>query len=356
MTTTLPDGGPASVDDRDRLDAFLAARRRGVDWLLARLRPDGALGDPADGYKTYRALWALGLAGEVEAAHRVAGWYRRNALLPDGRIGGAFRIQLDGWAYRDSAMIVGGQLIGDYDLGIGLLPELRRSQDLVSGGFANDRSADGGYSDDMDIPYACGPGFAMLACGDIEGARTVARFLRTIRDAQPDLPDRFYAFWSRSRQRPIVPADSDFKPHMVVDNHADRMQRWTIGGIAAGFLCRLFLADPDPGHIQLARDYQAFSMAATDAQFKYPSVCKSSWGSSLLYQVTGEATYRDWTLRMGDWYVAQQEPDGRWHPWVEETEGDVIEITLEFVMHLDTLIGALVSRGGLEPGGSRSPR
>ena len=175
MTTTLPEGGPASAEDRDRLDAFLAARRRGVDWLLARLRPDGALGDPADGYKTYRALWALGLAGEVEAAHRVAGWYRRNALLADGRIGGPFRTQLDGWAYRDSAMIVGGQLIGAYDLGIALLPELRRSQDPVSGGFANDRTADGSLSDDMDIPYACGPGFALLACGDMDGARTVAR-------------------------------------------------------------------------------------------------------------------------------------------------------------------------------------
>jgi hypothetical protein len=349
MTTQVP-AATASAEDRDRLDAYLAARRRGVDWLLARLRPDGALGDPADGYKTYRALWGLGLAGEVEAANRVAGWYRRNALLPGGRIGGPFRTQLDGWAYRDSAMIVGGQLIGAYDLGIGLLPELRRSQDPVSGGFANDRLPDGGYSDDMDIPYACGPGFAMLACGDIEGARTVAAFLRRIRDAQEELPERFHAFWSRTRQAPITPVDPDFLPHMVVDNDADRMQRWTIGGIGAGFLCRLYLADPDPAHLELARDYQAFSMAATDAQFKYPSVCKSSWGSSLLYQLTGDEAYRAWTLRMGDWYVAGQEPDGRWHPWVEQTEGDVIEITLEFVMHLDTLIGALVSRGGFARG------
>jgi hypothetical protein len=348
MTTPITPAPPASAEDRDRLDAYLAARRRGTDWLLARLRPDGALGDPADGYKTYRALWALGLAGEVEAANRVAGWYRRNALLPHGSIGGPFRTQLDGWAYRDSAMIVGGQLIGAYDLGIGLLPELRRSQDPASGGFANDRLSDGTDSDDMDIPYASGPGFAMLACGDIAGARTVAAFLRRIRDAQTELPDRFFAFWSRSRQRPIVPSDPDFLPHMVVDNTADRMQRWTIGGISAGFLCRLYLAEPDPAYLVLARDYQAFSMAATDAQFKYPSVCKSSWGSSLLYQVTGEHAYRDWTMRMGDWYVAGQEPDGRWHPWVEETEGDVIEITLEFVMHLDTLIAGLVSRGGFE--------
>jgi hypothetical protein len=47
---------------------------------------------------------------------------------------------------------------------------------------------------------------------------------------------------------------------------------------------------------------------------------------------------------MGDWYLERQEPDGRWHPLVERTLGDVIEISLEFVMHLDTLIGALSSR------------
>ena len=94
----------------------------------------------------------------------------------------------------------------------------------------------------------------------------------------------------------------------------------------------------------LARRYQAFSTAATDAQFKYPAVCKSSWGSSLLWQVTGDPVYREWTLRMGDWYVDTQEPDGRWHPLVERTEADVIEVTLEFVMHLDTLIGALAAR------------
>jgi hypothetical protein len=47
---------------------------------------------------------------------------------------------------------------------------------------------------------------------------------------------------------------------------------------------------------------------------------------------------------MGDWYVDTQESDGWWHPLVEASLGDVIEITLEFVMHLDTLIGALASR------------
>jgi hypothetical protein len=164
-------------------------------------------------------------------------------------------------------------------------------------------------------------------------------------DQQPDPEHRQYVAWSRARERLITEADPEFNAEtMLVDNAMGTSQYWFWGGIAAAFLCRLWLADPDPAHVALARRYQAFSIAATDAQFDYPAVCKSSWGASLLWQVTGEEPYRDWTLRMGDWYVETQEAEGWWHPLVEQTLGDVIEITLEFVMHLDTLISALGSR------------
>ena len=76
-------------------------------------------------------------------------------------------------------------------------------------------------------------------------------------------------------------------------------------------------------------------MAATEAQFSYPSACKSSWGAALLYQITGERQYLDWLGRFARWYLDAQEPEGFWHPWVEETSGDVIDITLEYVCTSD---------------------
>lgn len=317
--------------------------RKATDWILDQQDPSGVIGDPAYGYKYYRGPWALALMGEQAAALSLCRWIRLN-LARGGRIEGEMRLLDDGWAYRDSALIVGAHMLHQYDLSLGLIDSMIAWQDPISGGFANDRRVDGSGSDEMDIPYAAGPGFALLATGRLQEARRVASFLETVYEAQSELPERFYCFWSRTEQQPILESSPAFQQRFVVESQSDRMQRWTIGGIAAAFLGRLYLAEPKPAYLDLARRYQQFSMASTEAQFKYPSVCKSSWGAAILYQITGEAQYRSWLHRMARWYADTQEADGWWHPWVENTSADVIEITLEFIMHTRVLAGALLTR------------
>jgi hypothetical protein len=328
----------------DRLQAYHAAREKGLAWLLAHVNADGSVGDPSQGFHFYRAPWTFVVTGQTQAATAICGWIRRNMLQPDGTIGGPYRVFDDAYAYRDATLIIGAHLAQQYDLSYGLLPTLLTWQDPVSGGFACDRTPDCGMSDHMDIPYTCGGGFACLQMGRLDEARRVYGFLERLYDAQRALPDRFFFTWSRMEQAPITSFPLDHQTTYVVDNRHPRRQRWTIGGIAAGFLCRLYMADPRPEYVELARNYQHFSMSATPGQFNWSHVCKSSWGSSLLYQLTGEQQYLEWTYRMGDWYVETQEPDGRWHWPNYSTLGSHIELGLEFVMHLDTLIGALASR------------
>ena len=344
---TAPTAPPSAL--ADRLAAYRAARERGTRWLLGHMNGDGSIGDPSTGFSYYRAPWTFSVVGETEAASAISGWIRRNLVTPDGRIDGPFRV-FDEWAiYRDATLVVGAHAAMQYDLSLGLWPGLLAIRDDASGIWPHDRLPGAGeprYSDVLDVTAGgAGVGFAALAVGDLAAARGVAGLLARMWDEQPDPERRQYVAWSRTRQRLITEADPEFNAEtMLVDNALGASQYWFWGGIAAAFLCRLYLADRNPTHLDLARRYQAFSMAATDAQFDYPAVCKSSWGASLLWQVTGEPEYRDWTLRMGDWYVDTQEPEGWWHPLVEQTLGDVIEITLEFVMHLDTLIGGLSSR------------
>lgn len=351
---TAPSAPAPSAELRERIAAYRDARDRGVRWLLARLNPDGSIGDPTTGFSYYRAPWTFTVVGETEAATAISAWIRRNLVTPDGRIDGPYRV-FDEWStYRDATLVVGAQAALQYDLSFGVWSGILAVRDPASGIFATDRLPGGGFtagfgtSDALDVTGGgAGVGFAALAVGDLATARGIAAFLERLWDAQPAPLERQYVAWSRTRQAPITEADPDFNAEtMLVDNRLDASQYWFWGGICAAFLSRLYLADPRAAYLDLARRYQAFSMSATDAQFTYPAVCKSSWGSSLLWQLTGETQYRDWAIRMGDWYLAGQEAAGWWHPLVESNEGDAIEVTLEFVMHLDTLIGALSARPG----------
>jgi hypothetical protein len=333
-----------ATSKQQKIARYKEVRDHGAAWLLSNMNPDGSLGNPEDGFHFYRAPWAFSLVGATDAAGAICGWIRREMLTEDGHIEGPYRKFDNAYSYRNATLIVGAHQAQQYDLSYGLLPDLISWHDPISGGSSNDRNPDGSMSDDMDIPYACGSGFAFLATGQIERARTVHGFLKRIYELQTELPDRFFYTWSRSKQALITEFAEEVQTRYVVENQVDRRQRWTIGGIAAGFLCRLYLADPNPEYIALARNYQAFSMAATDAQFKYPAVCKSSWGASLLYEITGESQYEEWAYRMGDWYAGMQQPTGQWgwDSWL--SPGQQIELTLEFVMHIDTLISGLSSR------------
>ena len=352
---SAPTAPPPRSALAERLAEYRAARDRGVRWLLGLVNPDGSIGDPSTGFSYYRAPWTFTVVGETEAATAISAWIRRHLRTEDGRIDGPYRV-FDEWAtYRDATLVVSAHAAMQYDLSLGLWPALLAIRDQGSGIWPNDRLPGPGeprYSDALDVTGGgCWVGFAALAVGDLDAARRVAGLLHRMWAEQPDPARRQYVAWSARRQRLITEADAEFNPEtMLVDNALDAPQYWFWGGIAAAFLCRLWLSDPKPAYLDLARRYQAFSMAATDAQFRYPAVCKSSWGASLLWQVTGDEAYRDWTVRMGDWYVRNQEPEGWWHPLVEQTLGDVIEITLEFVMHLDTLIGALAARSGASDG------
>ena len=119
---------------------------------------------------------------------------------------------------------------------------------------------------------------------------------------------------------------------------------WTVGGIAAAFLCRLYMVDPQPSYAEVAREFMAFSTQCTPRQFDYAQVCKSGWGAALLYQITGAPEYRDWALHLGDWFADTQRADGSWAWDPDPSIGQTIELTAEFVAHVDTIIGCLASR------------
>src|SRR5947209_18268103 len=92
-----------------KLAEYRAARQKGVAWILRHLQPDGALGNPAEGYHFYRAPWTLSLVGETEATAAVSGWFRRKILTPDGRIEAPYTAVNDVYPYRNCPLTLDAQ-------------------------------------------------------------------------------------------------------------------------------------------------------------------------------------------------------------------------------------------------------
>ena len=306
MTTSA-----SSTDLHARLESYTDAKQRGVDWLLRRMNADGSIGDPAHGFRFYRVPWTFTVAGETAAATALCGWIREPMFTAEGDFDRGRRVLTDAYAYRNATLVYGAHMARQFDLSSRGLDFVLTMQDPLSGGFVNDLHADGSPSDVMDVPYACGCGLACIALGRLDAARAVHGFLDRIWRAQRELPDRLHYAWSRQRQALVIPEAGE-ESWFTVEAQAARKQRWTVGGIAAAFLCRLHMVDPRPGYLALARDYMDFSMQCTPRQFDHAQVCKSGWGAALLYQVTGEAIYGDWTARVGDWFAETQQADGSW--------------------------------------------
>ncbi len=329
---------------RSAIQRLTETKRRGAEWLLARVGPDGAIQPSNEGFRYYRLPWTLTVAGHTQAATAVCGWIREYMLTADGDFDRGHRRLYDAYAYRNATLVYGAHMARQFDLSTRGLDFILTMQDRRSGGFSNDRDPDGTLGDVMDLPYTCGCGLACIALGRLDAAREVYRFLNRVWNAQTEVPERLYYSFSRQRQAVITEYDEQDAFWHIVESQEPRPQRWTVGGLSAAFLCRLYMVDPNPEYVALARDFQQFSIQSTPRQFEFPQVCKSGWGAALLYQVTGEEQYATWAVKLAHWFADTQTDDGSWSFDSDPTEGRTLELTAEFVAHVDTIIGCLASR------------
>ena len=324
-------------------------KKKAIEFLLSKFNSDGTVG-PAqeDGFYFYRLPWSLSIAGETRAANIVCSWIYNHMMTIEGDFDNGLRKIKDAYAYRNATLIYGAHMLRRYDISHSGMSFLLSLQDPLSGGFANNMN-ENGPSDDMDIPYTVGCGLACIATGYLHQARKVYNYLDLIWKQQSNLPSELYYNLSRKTQEIINPQEGKDGFWDVVVAQRDSYQRWTVGGIAAAFLCRLYLVDPEKKYLDLAIKYMDFSMGSTESQFKYASACKSGWGSSLLYLITGEEKYFHWTKKLAQWFVGHQSEDGSWSMnklGREEldSESGIIHLTAEFVVHVDTIISCLSAR------------
>lgn len=332
----------------ERLRTFEAARRDGVAFLLAHLNDDGSIGPmEGSGVHYYRVPWALALAGETIAGMRLVEWICAHARTPEGEISGSAEQLSDAspkiTTYAETCLAYGAHLLRRFDVARQTMKFALGFQDAATGGVYMDRERTGAVGPQLLFP-TCQLGMSAVMTGDLLAAERAGWWLERLWAAQPNLPDRLYTVWTRDGGLATeVPAGDDRR--FYVNESQEVRQFHYNGGIAAAFLTHLYFATGEARWLTLAEAYQRFSMESTQRQFEVKQVCKSAWGAGLLWLATRDRRYREWALRMGDWFVAEQAADGSWanSAYLDPTPSldRLVEITAEFVVHLDTVMAAV---------------
>jgi hypothetical protein len=323
------------------------SRRRGVEFLLEHIGPDGRVADATGSRVTwYRFPWALEVSGETAAAAAVLSWIERTGLATDGQFHGG--LEWDAGAkhttntYPETILAYGAWLLRRFDIARTAMDFATQYQDPDSGGIFMTRERTGAGGPQLLFPTAQF-GMSAVISGRLEIARATGEWFVRLWDAQPELPDRLYTIWT-SDGLLTDPRDDVDRRH-IVQEAQQPLQVFYNGGISASFLTQLYMATGEGQWLDYARRYQQFSIDSCPEQFETKQVCKSAWGSGLLYLATGDEYYVPWIARMGEWFADVQDPDGGWSN-TKAIEADPplrhrLEITAEFVVHLDTVIGAL---------------
>jgi hypothetical protein len=345
----------------DKATQFEQTRRNGVEFLLSNISSSGEI---ADAYRSrfgyYRVPWALAVSGETAAAAAVLDWVERACIGDDGRIHGG--VPWDPAAnrmtntYAETIIAYGAHLLRRFDIARRTMRFARTFHDPVSGGVYMTREETGPRGRQLLFP-TCQFGMSATITGDLESALAVGRWLENLWNAQPELPDRLYTIWTPAGGLATSVPPGEAAIHYVNESQETHQLHYN-GGIAAACLTHLFMATGDQRWLDLAREFQRFSMESTEGQFQTKQVCKSAWGSGLISLAARDDSHLTWLIKMGDWFASGQEPDGRWSNTARLDPNPPlahqIEITAEFVVHMDTLIAALAAISARQAKGASS--
>lgn len=325
---------------RELIEKYRTSIKKASQWLLKQQLEDGSIKWHQHGAYYYRLIWAFAALGEVEAASKLLSWFRQEIWEKEGftknNVGDLCKV----YPYVVGNIAIGAHLLGSYDISFGCLDILKKYQ-YCNGGFANG---------DMDLfPngwqenwIAAQIGMAYLLAGDLRTATQAAQFVINVWDKQPDLPNKLYYCVNPFTDELILSDESPSISYMI-DSKEARQCFW-VPGLIAAFLGQMYLATKEDKYIHYAMQHQDFVQNCTERQFEGIEVCKTGFGSAILYQITKEQRYLDWSIKVGDYFSRTQCDDGCWKDdrYNPSTVGQDIAVTDQQALWLYYIVASIV--------------
>jgi hypothetical protein len=316
--------------------------QKATDWLLTLQRENGSFGLYANDLRSYSKIPALLEAtGYLQAANRTADWLKGNYLYPDGDFRGKDRkSELATFAkyrylYPNGWIVAALQRLGRFDLSVPGLKYILTFQNKTYGGIYSQTSPKHKpIVGRMDLASTCSAGIAMLYCGKFAEAEKSGDFLLELLQSQPDPQNRlFTSFYVKTGIVTEFP-DEDAS-NLVVQTDRTNQAYW-FPGFAMGFLSMLFLATGNNQYINAAEQFYQFFCQCKEDRFQSYASGKVAWGCSLLYRLTGDKKYQETSLRIANFIVDTQLPEGTWinKPFYQRLEDQPFTLTVDLTVEM----------------------
>jgi hypothetical protein len=333
----------------ERIESYRAATRKAGTWLAGAQQADGSFGPDADTLGDVEtAAICLQLTGHPEHAWRLLRHIRATHFRADGSFD---QLQDEGtlseWTYAPSWTTISAHLNGFFELSLPAIDAILRFQDPVTGGlFGHPLAQASGQGVIVPTVTAVG-GVAAITAGRIAEARRIGDYLLLLIAAQPDFEHCFYPFYD-TRYGLITNGTPELAPGYfgTFERGAPGQHYWLLGALMA-FLAELYLATGEQKYLGGAQTIFRFGEGCHEDLYANTLNHKYLWGCGRLYHATGDSRQLEAAMRIADFLVRIQEPDGTW--WhsgfipvrEQQTPGGTVDVTSQFCIWLVKLLQAL---------------
>ena len=318
-------------------ERYREAVRRGLDYLVGQVNPDGSVNPTEKGaFAYYKLPWALVLGGRSEEAARIVRRIVADTMTEEGDFYTEKRskFHLDYYTYENAWIVLAAHLLSLFDIAGRGWRYIERFQDPETGGFCSKKPYAPGANhveDPLSTAWVCN---VALCLGKLAVAERGAAFIQMLWDIQPDIEGSLYYYWRPDgglilERPPEEPDDRYFRIHVAEPDS------WCyILGAQVSFLARLYLATGRQEHLRLAQRVREFAMRCHEDLFQTDSAGKFCYGNTFLYRATGDEGYLQVAERCADYLVADQQPEGCWMRGGKPTASS----TAEFCVWLTNLL------------------
>lgn len=323
---------------------LIAGAMKAAEAIIREQKPDGSIG-PDVSY-SYKSVWPLALAGRVAEATKVLDWFCATFFKPSGEFRCGEEIYAPNqvnwrFLYPNAWLAIGSIHLERLEIAGRVADFIERHQS-ESGGFPAARDLVAGDVP-QDMLSACMAGLVLLYRGKLDKALRAGKFLIDLFEAQPDPANRIYLNLTPSgRILTEYPAE---RSYMYLIDKRRPEQPYFAPGAAMAFLSKLFLVSGKHEYLAYAEKYYQLALSPQSdiplGLFNYPTSGKIGWGAGNLYRATGNPLYREVTVRVGNYLLGTQLPDGHWPKFRDNSDTN---LAAEFCAWLIEMAKALATR------------